>query len=274
MRTRFVAALAAGGLMAGCGGGADGAIEETADKLGELRSGQLSVKLLVSPSVEGADLGFELKGPFELSRRDGELPLTKLVYTQIAGEQRGDVGFISNATGAWVEVEGQPYELPPDRVKSLRGAGPGGDEGGPLGDLDIASWTSDEKSAESGDTERITADVEVVEAINDAIGALGDVGGGAAVGALEPLEGDEADKLEKAVESATMELVTGTDDRLLRRLRISLDIGTDAPRELPGGLGNLSGAAVLFDLRVDDPNEPIEVQTPADALPYESLPRG
>ena len=75
VRSRLVAALAAGALLAGCGGGADGAIEETADKLGELRSGQLSVKLLVSPSVEGADLGFELKGPFELSRRDGELPL-------------------------------------------------------------------------------------------------------------------------------------------------------------------------------------------------------
>lgn len=118
--------LAAGAALSGCGGGADGAIEETADKLGELRSGQLSVKLLVSPSVEGADIGFELEGPFELSRRDGELPLTKLRYTQIAGEQKGDVEFVSTADGAWVDVEGQAYELPPDRVQGLRGAGPGG----------------------------------------------------------------------------------------------------------------------------------------------------
>ena len=60
-------------------------------------------------------------------------------------------------------------------------------------------------------------------------------------------------KLEKAVKSATMELVTGKDDRLLRRLKINLDIGTDAPRELAGGLGDLSGAKVVFDLRVEEP---------------------
>jgi len=35
---------------------------------------------------------------------------------------------------------------------------------------------------------------------------------------VNPLEGEEADKLEKAVESATIELVTGSDDCLLRRL--------------------------------------------------------
>jgi len=274
VRSRLAAALAAGAALSSCGGGADGAIEETADKLGELRSGQLSVKLLVSPSVEGADIGFELEGPFELSRRDGELPLTKLRYTQIAGEQKGDVEFVSTADGAWVDVEGQAYELPPDRVQGLRGAGPGGEGEGPLGDLDLASWTSNEKSSESGDMERITADVDVVKALNDAIDALGELGGGDAVGALKPLEGEEAEKLEKAVRSAPFELVTGKDDRLLRRLKLTLDIGTDAPRELAGGLGNLSGAKVQFDLRIDEPNKPVEVQAPEDALPYESLPQG
>ncbi len=263
--------LAAGAALVGCGG-TDGAIEETADKLGELRSGQLTMKLLVSPSVEGADIGFELAGPFELSRRDGELPHAQLRYTQIAGEQRGDVEFISSGDGAWVEVEGQAYELPADRVDDLRAAGPGSEN--PLGDLDLASWTSNEKSSEDGETERITADVEVVEALNEAIEALGEVGGGDAVGALRPLEGDQAEELEKAVRSATLELVTGKDDRLLRTLALSLDIGTDAPRELAGGLGNLSGAKVTLDLRIEEPNEPVEVQEPEDALPFESLPRG
>lgn len=122
--------------------------------------------------------------------------------------------------------------------------------------------------------ERITADVDVVKALNDAIDALGELGGGDAVGALKPLEGEEAETLEKAVRSAPFELVTGKDDRLLRRLKLTLDIGTDAPRELAGGLGNLSGAKVQFDLRIDEPNKPVEVQEPEGALPYESLPQG
>ncbi len=276
MRLRRIAALAACAVLGGCGGGGggDGAIEATADKLGELRSGRLSMKLLVEPSVEGAAIGFELIGPFELSRRDGELPLAKLRYTQIAGDRRGGIEFISDAKGAWVEVQGRAYELPPDRVSGLRGAAPGGGGEGPLGDLDIASWTSNEKSSESGDRERITADVEVVKAINDAVRTLGEVGGGDAVGALKPITGPDAEQLERAVKSASMELLTGKDDRLLRRLTLELDIGAGAPRRLAGGLGDLSGATVTFEVRIDEPNRPVEVESPDDALPYESLPRG
>ena len=104
-------------------------IWETADRLGELRSGQMTLELLVSPDVEGADLGFELEGPFELSRRDGELPRAHLRYTQIAGDLSDQLEFISNPDGAWVVVDEQAYELPVSTVEGLRGPGPGSDEG-------------------------------------------------------------------------------------------------------------------------------------------------
>ena len=277
----MAAALAAGLALAGCGGGADDAIEETASKLGEIRSGKLSVKVLVSPTTEDSDIGFELEGPFALSEGPDKLPQAQLRYTQIAGAERGGVEFISTAKGAWVEVDGQAYELPPDRVKGLRGgASAGGGEGeGPFGELDVASWTTDEEVSDGEPaagqaTERVRAEVDVAKALNDAIDALGELGGGDAVGALRPIEGEEAEQLEKAVKSAPLELVTGKDDRLLRRLKLDLDIGLDAPRELAGGLGELRGAKVTFDMRIEEPNGPVTVREPKEALPYTSLPQG
>ena len=101
-------------------------------------------------------------------------------------------------------------------------------------------------------------------AVNGAIDALGELGGGAARGALRPLEGEDASDLRRAVRSARLEMVTGAEDRLLRRLKLSMEIGTGERI----GLGDLSGASVLFDLRIDEPNRPVEVKSPQDALPH------
>ncbi len=264
-------------LAAGCGNGAGDALDETASKLGEIRSGQISLKLAVTPSTPDAQVGFELSGPFSLPERDGELPEAALGYTQIAGPERADVEFISSREAAWIEVDGQAYELPPDQLEGLTDVGAGG--ASPLGDLDVASWTKDAELADGEpvdgvETQRIHAEVDIVKALNDALSVAGEVGGDGEPAGLQPIEGSDADQLERAVRSSSVEVLTGTEDRLLRRLTIDLDIGLDAPRELAGGLGNLSGAKVRLDLRIDDPNEPVKVEEPTGALPYSDLPSG
>ena len=139
---RAFAALAVCAIfLGGCGASeAEKALDETASNLGEIRSGQMEMKVVVSPNTDGSDIGFELEGPFSLPD-EGELPTTDLRYAQIAGESRGEVRFVSNRDGAWVEVDGQAYELPADRVDAL--IGDGGDGGGPLADLELASWARD-----------------------------------------------------------------------------------------------------------------------------------
>ncbi len=275
MRPGVLAALAACAALAGCGeSDAESALDETASKLGEIRSGQLDMKVVVSPSTAGSDIGFELEGPFSLPG-EGDLPTTDLRYTQIAGENRGDVQFISTEDGAWVEVEGQAYELPADRVEAL--TGDGGSGGGPLTELDVASWARDAELDEgppvAGDqTDSVRSEVDVVKALNDLLGTLEDLGAGEAAG-IGPLEGDDAEQLEEAVRSSRLEMLIGTDDRLLRRLVLNLDIGVEA-RELAGGLGRLRGAEVTLELTIADPNGTVEVEAPEDALPYTSLPSG
>lgn len=265
-------------LICGCGNEAAGALEDTAAKLGDVRSGDLSMKLVVSPSTEGSDLGFELDGPFQLPSRDGQLPEAALRYHQIAGAERGGVDFISTEQGAWIEVEGQAYELPPERVAGLEVGGTSG-EGGPLDGLDVSAWTDDEQLEQgepvAGDpTDRISGKVDVVAALNDAIATARELGGGAVVPGLAAIEGEDAERLRKAVRSSSLEVLTGKEDRLLRSLNLDLDFALDVPKDLAGGLGRLSGAKVAFDLRIEDPNGSVTVKEPTDVLPFSALPSG
>lgn len=122
--------------------------------------------------------------------------------------------------------------------------------------------------------EKLRAEVDVVKALNDALSVAGSLGGDGQVAGLQPLQGTDAEQLERAVRSSSLDVLTGKEDRLLRRLTLDLEIGLSAPRELAGGLGLLRGANVRLDLRIEDPNAPVDVEEPEGALPYSNLPDG
>src|SRR5918992_3733732 len=86
---RRLAALAAAALLASaCGGGgtdAEDVLAETADNLEEIKSGDLSMRLVVTPKGEDAEpFGFELRGPFSLT----------------AGAKPGEAGALTQPTAA------------------------------------------------------------------------------------------------------------------------------------------------------------------------------
>ncbi len=86
--------------------------------------------------------------------------------------------------------------------------------------------------------------------------------------ARKQIEGANADQVERSVESATIEILSGKDDRLLRRILLVADFGVDVPEDVRKGLGSFAGAHVTFDLTIAKPNAPVDVQEPADAEPY------
>jgi hypothetical protein len=263
-----LAATACGG-GGGGGGSATDVLAETARNMGEIRSGDLSLRLVVSS--EDAEVGFELEGPFALAE-EGKLPVAEVEYTKIAGDETATATFLSTGDRAYVDVEGQTYELPDEQAESLRGVGGGGDGDGGLGELRIDDWLVNPELGEGdevgGDsTDRITAEVDPVAVANDLLALVGDLGGGAAVGRLE---GGSAQQLERAVESATIEVLTGEDDRILRRLTLQAELSADVPAELREQLSELPGASFELVLELASPNEPVEVEEPTDAQP---LPR-
>jgi outer membrane lipoprotein-sorting protein len=143
---RIAALVLAVCFLSGCGGGdedAEDVLAQTADKLEEIESGMLGMRLVVTPKGEdGETVGFELRGPFAL-QGPGELPVARIAYTQIRGSERGTVTVVSTGRKAYVEVNDQAYELPPEQAEQLRQAGKELKEGKGLGELGLDDWIKD-----------------------------------------------------------------------------------------------------------------------------------
>jgi hypothetical protein len=261
-------------VVAGCGGSgrANELLSDTAGNLGKLRSGDLTLRLVVSP-LQGTKgrIGFELHGPFAL--RPGALPVAKIAYTQIAGAKKGTATFISTGTKAYAEVNGKAYDLPAASTEAIRQAAGGGGSS-TFAELRIDDWVKDPVVGDGGEvggapTTRVSGDLDVVAAANGLLDLMRQLGRDA-----PKIEGDQAKQLENAVDSSSFELWSGKDDHLLRRLLLKAELGLDVPESLRRALGNVVGAKIHFELAVFNPNKPVSVAPPSNPLPSSQLPGG
>lgn len=259
----LVAAAGVVAALVGCGGAAEDAVSETAGKLGEVRSGDLHLTVLASPRGEplARGVGFILDGPFALGR-PGQLPVADVRYTKIAGPQRGSLTLISTGRDAFLELPDGTYELGASEERKLRAAAgePGGATG--LERLHVEDWVvSPELSSGAtlggAETDKVTSAIDVVAAANDLLAATG--------GPSQAIKGPDAERLGRAVRSSRLVLVTGSEDRLLRRLIVDLDLAADLPPAVRRALGALGGARFRMDLSIDDPNRPVRVRAPKGA---------
>ena len=177
----------------------------------------------------------------------------------------------STGERVYVTVGNETYELPSDRASELTGAGAvvAGDG---LGSLDVGRWLLDPELS-AGDevggdaTERIEARLDVAAAVRDLVALARKAG--ASLPALGPAE---ARRLAEAADEATVEVLTGRDDRLLRRLAAEVVIGFEVPAQLESLLGDAVGARIDFELGIAEPNEPVTIDEPADARPASEYP--
>jgi hypothetical protein len=121
--------------------------------------------------------------------------------------------------------------------------------------------TSEGEPVDGVETETIAGRLDVVAAANDLFDLARDFAGTT----VPAIEGEEAERLRGAVESASLELIVGRDDELLRRLRI--DVAATAPDRLEPALSELLGVRFQLLLAIEDPNEPVRVDPPQESLP-------
>lgn len=154
-------------------------------------------------------------------------------------------------------------------MRGLRGAGAAPTGTGGLEELEIADWfrrpdVSDGAKIGGTETEHVHAKLNVVNAANDLIGLANQLGAGGG----SRLEGESAEQLERAVESASIDVFSGKEDGLLRRLVVRAKLGVDLPADLAGALGPLPGARFALELTLTDLNEKVTVAEPDDATPF------
>lgn len=249
--------------------GPQGPLEETTERLGDIRSGRMKLEL-TAITRGGARSGFLLEGPFSLPS-GASLPSADLAYRQVGPEQSKELSFLSTGRTAYVRIGNQAYELPDDRVAGLRGDEDPG-EGGPFDRLEINEWVTEPRSSagpriDGVATQVVRGRLEVAAALNNIFDVARELG----KPDLPSLEGEEAERLNRAVEHATLELITGTGDRYLRRLTLQVNLATDAPRELGAEIQRLLGVNFRLSLSIDGPNKPVTVSPPRNPLPFSEL---
>jgi len=267
LRWRGAALVVVTGLaLAGCGTSSPGsqALEATEKKLGEVRSGTLSLQVLASPAnaADGTGAGFQIEGPFAVGTKKGSLPVADLRYTRITGTQRRTTRFLSTGTRAFVEVGGKRTELTGSQLDDLRVRDDA--SGGGLGGLTLTRWLEDPKVApgptvDGVGTDQITGQADAVSILNDVIGLPAQFG--TTQEGVTPLEGDAAERVRRAVAAARADVVTGKGDHLLRRANASVDLAVTDPK-VREALGDLAGARLALSLEVTNINKPVQVAEP------------
>jgi hypothetical protein len=251
--------------LAGCGGGGPAAgevLRDTADRMERIRSADLDMRLVLAPDDGTGRVGFALTGPVDLGEGKG-LPTARLRYTQIAGEREGGGTFISTGGRAFVELGGQAYRVPDGALASQAGTVREGIR------LPVGRWVRDPELTEDGASYRVSADLDAVAALQDIFGAAGEAGLD-----VPDLEGAGAEQLRGAVDSATVDLWSGREDRLLRRLRLRIAFRVETPPALRAELGELAGGTLAFDVALAKLNQPVRVSAPEDPAPALTEARG
>ena len=296
MRTpRLLAALLlalAALVLAACGGSDDNEGGSSSEDVNELLtqtftgdkqmdSGKVSLAFTLEAQGEGAEelqgpVKVTLDGPFDASDKES-MPKFALKAAFDGAGQSLAAGATSTGDKAYVSFQGTDYEVA-DQVfqqfktqyEQARQQAEGQEQGQSLATLglDPRKWLTDPQTAgeaQVGDTDtiKITAGIDVNKLLDDANTALEAASAlGAAQGQQIPerLTEEQKQQAAEAIKDPKIEIYTGKDDKILRRLVLSLGLEDEG-----------SSGTIAFDVSITDLNESQDIPEPQDAQPFDQL---
>jgi hypothetical protein len=276
--------------VAACGGGSDDEassstdvnelLKQTFTGSKDVKSGNLDLALKVEAQggesqVQGP-VSISLSGPFQ-AQDEGKLPKFKLEAAFEGAGQSIKAGATSTGDKGYLSFQGTDYVVE-DRVFDQFKAGfeqaqkQGSDQKQSFASLgmDPRNWLTDPQNAGDSkvgddDTIKITGGIDVAKLLDDVNNALSKasaLGLGGAGQVPEKLTEQQKREVAKAVEDPRVEIYTGKEDTILRRLVVNLGIDDKASG---------SSGRVGFDVSITDLNEDQDIAEPADAKPFKDL---
>jgi hypothetical protein len=246
----------------------------------DVESGNLSFGLKIEAQGGESQLDgpvtVSLEGPFQ-TQDGGKLPEFKLDASLEGGGQSIQAGATSTGDKGFVSFQGTDYAVD-DRVFQQFKAGfeeaqkNSSDEGQSFASLgmDPRKWLTDPKNAGEAkvgddDTIKITGGIDVgklLDDVNTALGKASSLGLQGAGQVPEKLTDEQRRQVLDAVKDPRVEIYTGKDDQILRRLVVNLGLEDAA--------SGTSGTLAL-DVSISDLNEDQDIAEPADAKPFDQL---
>jgi hypothetical protein len=287
-----VVALLGAGLVAGCGGDDEGGDEDPQQVLDEtfsndqaINSGVFDLSLRISAEgEEGGSLDATLAGPFQGDENaTGEFPQFD-VTASLTGEGGGESidfegGLIATSDQAFVSYQDTNYEVPQeffDQIKQLseQAAAQSSEQQSQdssavferLG-IDPSNWLTEptnegNEDVEGTDTIHIRADADIPAIVEDLQSIVEQTGAGA-TGTIDP---NELAEVEDAIDEASIDVYSGAEDKILRRL--ALNLGVTSPE---GDTSGVDSADVEFSLTFSEVNKEQTIEAPSDARSFGDL---
>jgi hypothetical protein len=271
-------------VLVACGGGSSDdpnkLLKETFSGSHKVNSGKLNVSVGISaqnvPNLS-QPVKIALTGPFQ-SQGKGNLPKFDLNLTFSGGGQSFSAGAVSTGDKGYLRFQGQAYEVPANTFNQFkqgftqaqqRNQGNQNESAFKRLGLNPLDWLSNPKVQGDQDvggtsTKHITADVDVPKFVSDLqvllrnAKSLGAGNTGQLPSSLTPAQQQQ---IQQAVKSANVQVWTGSDDHILRKLQVNLGITGSGGRS-----GNLT-----FTLEIDDLNQSQTINAPANAKPFTAL---
>src|SRR5918992_2583376 len=277
-------------VVAGCGGDAadsstdvDQLLDETFSGGKAIESGRISLVLGLEADAGQGPVTAKISGPFQ-SQGKGRLPQLDLEGSFEGGGESMSGGITATTDAAFVSFGGDAYEVAGPVYQQFKaGYEQSAKEASGEQDQSLASlgvdprrWLTNarnEGESKVGDTDtiKITGDVDVPKLLDDVNGALEKIRALGVQGSDQiPDKLTEAEKRQtaEAIERLDVEIHTGADDRILRRIVVALGL------RLPEGAATAGGAQsadIRFDFQLLDVNEDQEIQAPENAKPFDEL---
>jgi hypothetical protein len=258
--------------LAGCGGG--GNDEEASGLLERGFSTDVDTGVLTLDAeveVEGGPVEgpfrLELDGPFRAADSPTQLPDLDMAFRASGAGREYEGRAILTRQNAWVEYGGVTYEVGEQLWMGLRAALEEQSRGEPEtfaeAGVDPLDWVED--AEESGDEEvggtmttKVTGRLDAEEMLRD----FERLPGG------QPIPESALDQVDDVLDDIEFQAWIG-EDGIWRRL--SVDTEFRIPEEERESAGGVESVSVSMEVRLDDPNEPVEIEGPAGGRPLEEL---
>jgi hypothetical protein len=281
-------ALPVPAVVAGCGGSSSNnedpqkVLDETFNNPTKITSGKLAISL--DGSAQGQQSGTfkaTISGPFQTEQNDPTAFPQFDLNADVSGSSGGpSISFngslIATKDNAYVDYQNQPYEIGSDVFKQFTQSYAQAakqnqtqksqsvfDRFG----IDPSTWLTNVSNegttdVDGTDTIHVHGDADIAKILSDLQKASQQTSG-ATTSQLTP---QQLDQLKSAVKQASIDVYSGTDDHLLRKLALSLQI---APP--PGTGATVSSVNVNFSITFSDVNQPQTITAPSNPKPISEL---
>jgi hypothetical protein len=212
--------------------------------------------------VEGT-LRLSLEGPFRAAESPTEMPDLDMDFRASGLGQSYEGRVVVTRENAWVEFGGATYEVGEELwarlLDALRQQGDKGPQTFRKAGVDPLDWIQDlevegEEDVAGTPTTKVAGTIDVVAMLRD----------------LNRLTSNPQQQIpgSDVFEDADLEAWIGDDD-IWRR--ISAESEFNVPEAQREALGGMEGGRVSLDLELADPNEPVEIEGPAEARSIDEL---